>query len=458
METLQNFECNHCNYVTKHRGHYNKHIHSLSHDKNVGNSLDEQIEHLCIVCDYKTMRRSDYDRHLLSRSHFAQKNKRKIASKSDSPMLSYTYDASVNAFVTITTSKIPRAQTLRSKLDSGISITENDDCDDEIVTDLNENWDRAQTLRSKLDSGISITENDDRDDEIVTDKNENVQKSQILRSKLDSGIDGHKNVPTHKYLCECERHFQTRSGLYKHKQKCKGKPTPPMQPFEMMQKGIEMMATKMMEQQNHAIELIVDQMATKFASSAMSIVAANSANQTTTNISNSGNSMNNSHNKTFNLNFFLNEECKDAMNIMDFIRSIPITVHDLEQVGDKGYVEGMAHILSTQLSSLDIHKRPIHCSDAKRQVLHVKHEDKWQKEQEGYPIFRNALKDMGQGLFQSIGKWSVEHPQAMNSQSHWNDIYLRILKQATGGHGDYEENNTKIMKKLAKLVVINRDA
>ena len=97
---------------------------------------------------------------------------------------------------------------------------------------------------------------------------------------------------------------------------------------------------------------------------------------------NNSNNTNNSHNKTFNLQFFLNETCKDAMNIMEFVDSIKLQLHDLENVGKLGYVEGISSIIATNLKALDVSQRPIHCADKKREILYVKDENKWEKETE----------------------------------------------------------------------------
>jgi len=250
---------------------------------------------------------------------------------------------------------------------------------------------------------------------------------------------------THKYYCVCGQSCETPSGISKHRKKCQTlleSKTTETQKSLMTVDPMNRVA-ELLEIQQKTIITLVDKLTTSVTS--------------TTNTVNHIHDQSHSHNKTFNLNFFLNEQCKDAMNIMDFMTSIPITLQDLECVGDKGYIEGITDIISSQLSSLDVHKRPIHCSDAKRQVLHVKHEDKWQKEVEGFPIFRNALSVVGGGLMQTVGKWAEEHPMALNSTSTWNDRYMKIIKQATGGHGNFEENNTKVMRKLVRLVVIDKE-
>ena len=104
------------------------------------------------------------------------------------------------------------------------------------------------------------------------------------------------------------------------------------------------------------------------------------------------NSNNNSNNKTYNLNVFLNETCKDAMNIMDFVDSLKLQLSDLENVGRVGFVEGISNIIVKNLKALDVHKRPVHCSDSKREVMYIKDEDKWEKENEERKKLRKVIK------------------------------------------------------------------
>jgi hypothetical protein len=164
----------------------------------------------------------------------------------------------------------------------------------------------------------------------------------------------------------------------------------------------------------------------------------------------------NSHNKTFNLQLFLNEQCKDAMNITDFVKSLNLQMEDLESLGELGYVEGMTNMIAKRLREIDIYKRPIHCSDAKREIIHIKHEDKWHKEEPGNPIFRSAVKMVVGGNFRLLAQWTELHPESSQYHSRWNDVYNKLVKETSGGHGDYETNNNTIMRRLTKLVVIEK--
>ena len=179
-------------------------------------------------------------------------------------------------------------------------------------------------------------------------------------------------------------------------------------------------------------------------------------NNTMTNCNN--NSINNSNNKSFNLNFFLNETCKDAMNIMDFVDSLKLQLSDLESVGRLGYVEGISNIIVKNLKALDVHKRPVHCSDSKREVMYIKDGDKWEKEDEDKQKLRKVIKKVASKNQRLIPKYKEVHPDYGKSSSKCSDQYNKIIVESMGGSGDNdEEKEDKIIKKIAKNVVIDKN-
>ena len=164
----------------------------------------------------------------------------------------------------------------------------------------------------------------------------------------------------------------------------------------------------------------------------------------------------NSHNKTFNLQFFLNEKCKDAMNITEFVESFTLQLSDLKSVGRLGYVEGITNIMTKKLNEMDIYKRPVHCSDAKRDTLYVKDENTWEKESSDYSKLRKAIKYISKKNSDLLTVWSDENPASKNIASHLNEEYMRLIQQAMGGNGEIDDNETKIIKKISKLVLIDK--
>jgi hypothetical protein len=169
---------------------------------------------------------------------------------------------------------------------------------------------------------------------------------------------------------------------------------------------------------------------------------------------NSNNTINsNNNNKTFNLQVFLNEECKDAMNLSEFINSLQVQLSDLDNMGSLGYTEGISKIILKEMNVIDQNKRPVHCTDIKRDTLYVKDEDKWEKEQPEYPKLKQAIRKVEQKNFGLMGEWQAEHPDYKDSTTFENTEYLNLVSHAMSGT---PENMQKVIKKIAKEVVIEK--
>ena len=239
-----------------------------------------------------------------------------------------------------------------------------------------------------------------------------------------------------KYACEeCNITFKHQSSYSRHKKTCsftvivnKNEPNDKNDPSD---KELIMMLLK---QNTELIEVI-----------------KNGTNHSTTNNTNS-------HNKTFNLQFFLNETCKDAMNIMEFVDSIKLQLSDLEKLGEIGYIEGISDIISSNLKSLDVTQRPIHCTDKKREVLYIKDEDKWEKEAEEKKKVRKAIHVVANKNIQLISKFKEAHPDCVESDSQYSDQYHHIIMESMGGAGDnYVEKENKIIRNILKTVTIDKN-
>ena len=259
------------------------------------------------------------------------------------------------------------------------------------------------------------------------------------------------------YECLCGKIYKTHSGLWKHKKNC----VPPIHETP----NITLIATDTVlsgyiKDKDSVIEILINENK-DFKNIILELVKNNGdlqkqlvdvcKNGNTTNIQH-----NNSHNKTFNLNFFLNEQCKDAMNIMDFVNSMTLELSDLEDVGNLGYVEGISKIMIRKLNELDIYKRPIHCSDAKREIMYVRDNNVWSKENSTYDKLRKAIKHVSHKNSCLLGPWSQKYPDCMNNQHRLNDVYVKMIGQAMGGKGEFVDNENKIMKKIAKAVLIDK--
>jgi hypothetical protein len=252
-----------------------------------------------------------------------------------------------------------------------------------------------------------------------------------------------KSADYAKHTCDCGKKYSTNSGLWKHSKICnKNKKPTNYNIHETTDKDLIMILIKenselknmMMDQQNMMMKVI----------------------ENGTHNNNSYNT-NNSHNKTFNLQFFLNETCKDAMNIMDFVDSIKLQLGDLEKVGKIGYVEGISNIITSNLKALDITQRPVHCTDKKREVLYIKDENKWEKEDEEKNKLRKAIKRVVSKNQRLLPMFKQEHPDCIKSASPFSDQYNKMIVESMGGSGDNDlEKEDKIIHNISKNVVIDK--
>jgi hypothetical protein len=154
------------------------------------------------------------------------------------------------------------------------------------------------------------------------------------------------------YICDnCNKEYKDRTGLWRHKKKC------------VLEKTLDISKKSELEKKDELIDYLIKENK-EIKELILELAKKDTYNQSINHT--------NSHNKSFNLNFFLNETCKDAMNIMDFVDSIKLQLSDLERVGELGYVEGISSIIVKNLKELDVTKRPVHCTDKKRETIYIK--------------------------------------------------------------------------------------
>jgi hypothetical protein len=266
---------------------------------------------------------------------------------------------------------------------------------------------------------------------IETIKHNRVYVPFILPKKTQSNFE--TNKPQILY-CECGKSYNSYSGLWKHKKKCNvNNEEKQQQLVEYLLKENSEFKQLMMEQNKHMVEL-----------------AKNAGHNTTSNIIN--------NNQSFNLQFYLNETCKDAMNIMDFVGQLQVGISDLEETGRLGFAEGISKIFINGLKQININDRPIHCSDSKRETLYIKNNNEWNKDCEDKRILTNALKHVAHKNMTQIGEWTKEHPNYNNPDSKENDKYLQIVCESMSGSTKEETNKNynKIIKNIVKETVIKK--
>ena len=245
------------------------------------------------------------------------------------------------------------------------------------------------------------------------------------------------------FLCDkCCKNFKHSSSLYRHKKTCIA-----INNIEIKENKNE---TKH-ENKDEIINFLIKENQ-EFKNLILEIIKKD----TITNNNNNTNTIN-SHNKTFNLQLFLNETCKDAMNLMDFVDSIKLQISDLESVGKLGYIEGISNIIVSNLNLLDETKRPVHCADSKREVMYVKDDNKWEKENAEKSRLRNAIKCVSRKNSKLLKDFRLQYPGCDMSDSKLSTKYDKLTLEAFGGKGDDNEGKeNKIIKNIAKNVIIDK--
>jgi hypothetical protein len=246
------------------------------------------------------------------------------------------------------------------------------------------------------------------------------------------------------HICEiCNKKYKDYSGLWRHHKKC----------FEKKELK-ELKESNIIQYENTITpELVLEIIKQNNELQKQMIeVLKNGTNNTNIN-----NSMTNSNNKTFNLQVFLNETCKDAMNIMDFVDSIKIQLSDIESIGELGFVNGMSKLIIKHLNALDENMRPVHCNDLKRSSLFVKDANVWAKEDDNNNKLKKAIKSIAHKNICALPEWRQKYPDCIYSESKKSDQYNHIVIEAMGGAGDNDDEKAdKIISKIAKTITIDK--
>ena len=262
-----------------------------------------------------------------------------------------------------------------------------------------------------------MTRKHQNDDKMMTNDDKNSPKLAVPKTK--------------EFVCECGKYYAYRQGLNVHRKKCFPENNNSFDKNELIE--------YLMKENSDLKTMVLDV-----------CKQIQPINQIT-------NSNINSNNKTFNLNVFLNEKCKDAMNINDFVESLQIQLTDLENVGKLGFIEGISNIIIKNLKAMDIYKRPVHCSDSKREVMYIKDEDKWEKENEDKQKIRKVIKRVAHKNTKMLKAFRDKHPDCGKSESKYSDQYNKLIIEAMGGRGDNDmEKENKIIKNIAKQMIIEK--
>jgi len=251
---------------------------------------------------------------------------------------------------------------------------------------------------------------------------------------------------TQQHICSnCNKSFLSRSGLWKHQQKCSYTVKEPSNTITSE------MFMEFFKQSKELQNVLIEQ--NKELQNKLVTMAQNPC------IINNNNTMNN-NNQQFNLHFFLNETCKDAINITDFVNSLELNVEDFEATGKLGYVEGISRIIINEMKDMEVEKRPMHCTDFKRETLYIKDDNVWIKEDNDKNKFKKVVKKVAQLNLNQFPKWQAKYPDCVKVNTKENDAFIKLSLAALGSRDDEEEEKfmSKITKNVLKEIILDKQS
>jgi hypothetical protein len=286
-------------------------------------------------------------------------------------------------------------------------------------------------------------------------------------------IDRHLSTPKHEkkekgqkgaaqktYPCPCGKTYKHASSLTKHSYTCNREPPPAPASSGVITEELVLNLLKdnqefkelLIQEKNNFKEFVNEQKQTN-----QHLIALASAEKTTI-INNNNTTQNNTQNNNmvFNLNHFLNEKCKDAINMTDFIESMKVSFEDLENTGKNGLVKSLSQCITRELGKLDVYSRPIHCSDSGRKVLHIKNENEWQRDTDEHISTKKLLSKINHTMnLSQILKWKDTYPSCELSNDKRNALFLKIVRNMVD---DEDGNYEKIIKNISDKIVIDKGA
>jgi hypothetical protein len=265
---------------------------------------------------------------------------------------------------------------------------------------------------------------------------------------MNNALDNENVLIQKNHTCNlCNKSFNDRAGLWRHKKKCN---ISLEKTKEFDEEPSDKQLVMMLLKQNS--EIIKENSELRKEQADIKEIILEIVKNGTTNHSHN---TTNSHNKAFNLNFFLNETCKNAMNITDFVESIKLQLSDFINVGEVGFIEGISNIIVKNLNSLDENVRPIHCTDQKRETFYVKDENKWEKEEEDKKKLKKMIKGVAFKNEKLMKTYKDTYPDYNDPDSHRSDHYSKTVIEAMDCK---EESREKIIKNISKATTINRNS
>ncbi len=261
-------------------------------------------------------------------------------------------------------------------------------------------------------------------------------------------------APPEIFACECGKVYKHRQSLSVHKKKCNFVDNSYDEPEEMN--------TITTENETKSNTIVMKKLLTMLDQQQEVNQKLSKTNEELTQVIKEGklnSTVNNTTNNSFNLNLFLNEKCKDALNISEFIETIQLQLNDLVETGKLGHVDGISRIFVNALNDLDETKRPIHCTDIKRETVYIKDEDDTWKRDNNKLKLKSAITTIADKNLEKIPEWQNDHPNFSEIDTQDNQEYIQLTIHSIGADSkeESEKNHDKIAKNVLKEVLIDKN-
>ena len=288
---------------------------------------------------------------------------------------------------------------------------------------------------------------------INTAKHKNNTNVDIVLTNVEeksANLNTNLNTNTYEIVCNCGKKYKSRQGLYAHRKKCDA-----LENEKLTNSTNSTNSTNTSNTSNNQLTLTNDLIIKLLNDNKeMREIIIKQQDQISELLPKIGNNFitNNNNNNKFNIQVFLNERCKDAINMSDFIKSIQVSLQQLDYTKQNGIVNGLSNVIIENMNKLGLYQRPIHCTDIKRESLYIKDDDNWEKDVNKEKI-RKAIKDVSTKQFCALSKWTKENPDFQNNESKQN-YYTHTLVAIANNK---EQNEEKIIKKLCNNSYIKED-
>jgi hypothetical protein len=389
------------------------------------NDEKKRAQFFCEICDYNTYKKCDFDRHLTTRKHLAHL----LETNGDTKRCakSFKYECLHCNYTSQMKSNYDR-HLLTEKHKNILYGKEKEQEPKHICLQCNKEYMNYRSLW-KHNKTCTVVKN-----EIKEGVNSYISNKESIQNTFVSGNVISKEIFTPQLFMEVLKQSKELQEVLVEQNK------------ELQNKLLEK-ENELLEQNNKLLEQNKEYH--------KEIIELTKKQTTLTNI----NTQNNT-NQQFNLQFFLNETCKDAMNIMDFVNSLKLTTDDFETTGKLGFVDGISRIFIKELKKLNTEKLPIHCTDLKRETVYIKDNDKWEKENNEKQKLKWTIDKIAQLNLVQHHNWQEKYPVCIENNTKENEYFFKLAAVALGGRGEDEKDKyrDKIMRNVLKEVVLDKQS